>query len=138
MPLMNFCQLLPRSVETYAPTDVPTNRRSRLNGSSRTTCTWSGPPVGRLAAIDEKFFPPSVVTYKYGVKSLVRWLSNEMYQVSVSKCEGSTRLTYTSLFGKPGNFFQSICVQVAPSFGVIHTLPSSVPAYSKPGLIYDS
>ena len=58
---MNFCHDLPRSRDAYAPTSVPTNRRLGFFRSSRITYAKSGPPVGRLLAIDEKVLPPSFV-----------------------------------------------------------------------------
>ena len=58
--------------------------------------------------------------------------------MSESKCDGSIRLTYTSPAASPGNCVAGICSQVAPSFRVIQTLPSSVPAYRKPGRTDDS
>src|SRR5437773_3475248 len=83
-PVMNFCHEAPRSSVTYAPLDVPTYSRSRFTGSSRNArMTSIAPPdaVLRLLTIDRKDFPPSVVMYRYGVKSFQRWLSNATYAV---------------------------------------------------------
>src|SRR6478736_47875 len=59
-----------------------------------------------------------------------------MYTVAESKCEGSTRLTHV-FAGSPGNRFVR-SVHKPPSFVVIQTLPSSVPAKRIPGRIGDS
>ena len=83
--------------------DVPTYNRSRLMGSSRTTCRKSpGPPVGRLFTIDENDLPPSFDTNRCGRKSPHRWLSNATYTTLVSNFDASIRVTYTSPpFGSP-------------------------------------
>ena len=87
-------QMAPLSIDAYTATDEPTNSRFGLVGSSRMTCRKSpGASLGRLLTIDLNVLPPSTVAYRYGVKSLLRWLSKATQNASESKCEGSTRVT---------------------------------------------
>src|SRR3712207_23731 len=100
------------------------------------TCTKSGPPVGRLFAIERNVRPKSVDANTYGVKSLRRWLSNVTYTVLESWREGSMRLTYV-LRGTPGKRPVRFS-HVPPSLRDTHTLPSSVPAKRMPARTGDS
>ena len=80
--------------------------------------------------------PSSVVLKTQVPKSSLRWPSKHTYAVPGACGDASTSLTH-NLAGTSG-IAPLTFSHVAPSFFVTQTLPSSVPAHSRPGTIGDS
>src|SRR5712692_11253913 len=118
-------QVAPASREYHSPTSLPSTRKPRRLGSSRTTCTAASP--GRPRDSSVHVFPASLVLYTYGCPSSSSWRSSARYAVAASN--GETPIWYTRPSTSAGTRGKCPATfdHVFPPSRVSCTKPSSVP-----------